>query len=247
MGAVLDALHRLQEVELQIADINRAIARKAQAVRRQQQAVATIDAQIASLQLKLRSEQMDADRLDLDVKSREAEIAKLRQALNAAKTNKEYSAILMQLNTTKADNSKIEEAALQKMGQVDARRKEIAALQEQRAAETAKVDEFLSAQKAVEAQSKDRLDGLNAQRTEAADGIPAGVLDMFNRVAAKNDGEAMARIIRTNPKRDEYACQGCNMSVTVQQVNALLSRDEAVKCNVCGRILYLETGAAASR
>lgn len=247
MGAILDALHRLQEVELQIAEINRVIQRKVSAVRKQDQRIAETDAKISAQQQSLKLDQVEADRLDLDVKSREAEIAKLRQALNLAKTNKEYSAILTQLNTNKADNSKIEEGVLTKLQALDIKRKLIADLQEERKTELSRLDELKAAQKEAENKSRDRLNSLLAQRTKAEADVPAAALDRFRRVADKNEGEAMAAILRTHPKREEYACQGCNMSITIEQVNAVMSRDEAVLCNVCGKILYLESTPVAAR
>ena len=64
--------------------------------------------------------QMDADRINLDLKEKEAQVEKLRTALNTAKTNKEYAAILTQINTFKADNAKLEEEVLKIMQDVDA-------------------------------------------------------------------------------------------------------------------------------
>jgi predicted nucleic acid-binding Zn-ribbon protein len=85
---------------------------------------------------------------------------------------------------------------------------------------------------------------LKAERDQAASGVPPKALDFFNRVAGKNEGVAMAKVIRTHPKRAEYACDGCNMAINIEQVNAILSRDEAVTCNICGKILYVDAPAA---
>lgn len=246
MGATLEALHRLQEVELQIAELRKVIDRKARAVRQQ-------EARISELQVKsqkehdaLRSGQMEADRLDLDVKSREAEIAKLRTALQGAKTNKEYSAILTQLNTNKADNSKLEDRVLALMSELDKKRQAYAELQAQIKSEEARLEELRQVVREAEDKSRDRLESLRAHRSEAAAVVPPSALELFERIARKNDGEVMARVVRTNPKRAEYACEGCNMAITIEQVNAILSRDDAIPCNICGRILFLDTAAATS-
>jgi uncharacterized protein len=244
MGATLDALHRLQEVELQIAEIQRGIDRKHRAVHKHEQQIAHIDAQLRAEKSSLQTDQMEADRLDLDLKSRDSEIAKYRQALLVAKTNKEYSAILTQLNTHKADNSKLEERVLGLMGQVEVRRKTIAGINEQRATETARVAELQAAAKAEEDRCRNRMDKLKAERDEAASAVPPKALDFFNRISGKNEGVAMAKVIRTHPKRAEYACDGCNMAINIEQVNAILSRDEAITCNICGKILYVDVPAA---
>ncbi|MBN2560547.1 MAG: hypothetical protein JXQ75_06425 [Phycisphaerae bacterium] len=241
MGATLDALHRLQEVELHIAEVRQRIDRKHRAVKKQEKRIADLITRIRKKEAALRADQMEADRLDLDMKAHEVEIAKLRQALNVAKTNKEYSAILTQLNTTKADNSKVEERVLALFNQLEAKRKDLESIREEYGKEGARLDELKEAARAVEEDSRDRLAQLDLERDDAGAAVPPTALNTFNRVAKKNNGEAMALLCRTNPKREEYACEGCNMSVTLEQVNAILSRDEAVLCNTCGRILYLES------
>jgi predicted nucleic acid-binding Zn-ribbon protein len=245
MGATLDALCRLQEVELQISEIQKKIDRKQGVVKRQEQRIADHEAKMRAWQTAIRTDQMEADRFDLEVKANEGQIAKLRQALNNAKTNKEYSAILTQLNTTKADNSKVEEKVLAIFKQIEGKRKELAALQAERDKETIKLQEAKAALRDIEEKSGDKLAQLARDRDAAASAVPGKALDTFNRVARKLDGEAMAQVIRTHPKREEYACQGCNMSITIEQVNNILSRDDAVLCNTCGRILYYELPAAS--
>ncbi len=247
MGATLDALHRLQEFELQIAEIRRGIDRKHRAVHKQEERITQLDAQIRAEQSALRTDQMESDRLDLDLKSRDVEIAKYRQALQVSKTNKEYSAILTQLNTYKADNSKLEDKVLALMGQVDARRKTIAGMNEQRATEAARLADLRAAAKAEEDRCRDRMTALQTERDRAAAAVSPQALEFFNRVAQKNDGEAMAKVVCTNPKRSEYVCNGCNMSINIEQVNAIMSRDEAITCNICGKILYVDAPAAARK
>lgn len=246
MGATIEALHNLQEIEIQIAELQRRIDRKRAACQRQQKQIAALDKQVEALRRDMHVQQKESDRLQLDLRTHEEQVAKLREALNTAKNQKEYSTVLTQLNTFKADNSKSEERILELMSGLDEFKKKIAELEAQRAKECEKLAELDDAAQAAEDKASGRLTKLRAERDEAAMGIAPETLDMFNRVAAKNDGEAMAVIMRTHPRRQEYACEGCNMSITIEQVNNVLSRDEAVLCNVCGRILYAEASTTAA-
>lgn len=246
MGATIEALHNLQEIEIQIAEIQRRIDRKHKDCKRQIADIAAIDRQIADIRRELHTQQKDADRLNLDLQTHEAQVTKLRNALNEAKNQKEYSAVLTQLNTFKADNSKSEERIIELMTAIDEKKKAISELEASRSKESEKLVELQAAAKAAEDKASDRLGGLKSERKAATTGIPPETLDMFSRVAAKNDGEAMAMLVRTHPRRQEYACEGCNMAVTIEQVNNVLSRDEAVLCNFCGRILFSETPSATA-
>ena len=51
----------------------------------------------------------------------------------------------------------------------------------------------------------------------------------------------MAPVTKLHPKREEYACTGCNLNVTLEVVNVLHKGDELQLCSSCGRVLYLET------
>ncbi len=243
MGAVLDALHRLQEIELQLAEVHQRIEARVRAAAAQERRLKQISEEIDAKRKELLARQMEADRLNLEIKSNEEKIAKLRAALNAARTNKEYSAVLAQLNTDKANNAKVEERLLALLSELDEARKRLAEDEQRLAAERAKLADLSQAAADTKEQSADRLEKLRAERAVAAAAVPSGALEMFERLARKNEGRALSLLIRINPRREEFACSSCNMSVTLEQVNAIITRDEPVLCHVCGQMLYLERTA----
>lgn len=247
MSNTLAALQKLQAVETQLADLRNRIAAKKRRVAQQEQRLARLEQEQQQEQRDLRTRQVEVDRLDLDVKSREVEIAKVRNALNTAKTNKEYAALLTQLNTAKVDSGKIEEKVLELMTQLDEARKKVALAVETRADEERKLAEYRADAEGYEKEHSPRLTELADRRKSVAAAVPAAALGLFERVALKNDGMALAMVVRTNPKREEFACEACNMSITLQQVNSLLSRDEPVVCNTCGHILFLDAHTAGAR
>lgn len=247
MGVLLEALHRLQEIELQLTDLRQRLGSKQRSVRAHERRVSEIQQEVEKKRGATREKQIEADRYGLDIKASEERIAKLRVALNAAKTNKEYSALLSQLNTDKADTSKTEDRLLGLLSEIDAMRKGMAEDEECLRAEQSMVESLQRDATEYEAQQADRLKRLISERALAAEGIPPSALIAFERVAEHHEGEAMARVVQTNPRRQEFACSGCNMSVTLEQVNSIITRDDTMYCHTCGRILYLErsTGIAA--
>lgn len=243
MGQVLEALHRLQGIELQLAEIKRDRDSKLRRVELRIRRVRVADEEILTYKNTSRQRQIRLDALQLDVTARETAIDKHRQALNKAKTNKEYAAILTALNTEKADNSKFETEMLQLMDQIQKVTDQVADLETEKsklAQEQARAEEAVAA---FDAEHKAESDDLFSQRTECAAGLDPLILTMFNRVANHHDGEAMAMVDKLHPKRDEYVCCGCNIQVTLEIVNSLQTRDDVQICKVCGRILYLDVRA----
>ncbi len=241
MGETLEALHRLQVVELQIAEIRSqrdVIQRRVEVHRKRLQQA---NDRVEELQVSARRKQMDIDALSLDVSSREESVAKHREALNNAKTNKEYSAILAAMNAEKADSGKVESQVLERMEEIQSTNNEVAQVEEEKKVHSdalAVAEEKLAA---FDERHKKETNRLTKDRKECESGIAPTTLSSFNRVADHLEGEAMAVVGKVHPKRDEYVCTGCNLKISLEIVNILQSRDEIQMCKCCGRILYVES------
>lgn len=240
MGETLEALHRLQEVELQLAEIRGNREGKLRKIQIQKRKIDEAEEKLQQIKRVQNERRIRLDSLQLDVVARDASISKHREALNTARTNKEYGAILAAMNTEKADNAKLESSILELM-------EEIQALDEQANEIIAEKDSFAHRASEAErvlaefdARCKEETDRLMAKREDCSANIAPTTLMSFTRVAEHHDGEAMACVTKTHPKKDEFVCRGCNMKVTLEVVNALRTRDEVQLCSICGRILYLE-------
>ena len=247
MGVTLEELRRLQAVEMQLAAIQRDRESKARQVEIHRRQLRLIEERLQENHRKARECQMRLDALSLDVAVREEAVGRHRQALNKAKTNKEYAAILTAMNTEKADNSKLEYGILQLMEELQVMKTEGAIIETEKVKLLGCAAAAEEALKAFDAQSQKERDGLTTDREAFAGKIAAPAIDTFNRVAQRHEGEAMAAVTKLRPKRDEWACGGCNMKVALEVVNALQTRDEILLCNVCGRILYLDAPAPAAK
>ena len=113
MGPVLEGLIKLQSVENRLRAARAKLNRCRRSVIIQENQVRSLQNALEAKTEEIQLTKVQSDRLELELKSRDESIAKLRASLNAAKTNKEYAAVLTQLNTTKADNAKIENQALE--------------------------------------------------------------------------------------------------------------------------------------
>lgn len=240
MGVMLQALLDLQEVELQIVDIRRQLARKEKLVQAQAARLKAVRDALDTERLAQRQAQMEIDELDLDIKARTASLNKHREQLNTVRTNKEYAAILAQLNNEKADLSRVESKALELMEKLEGRKKASAAQEQAGREEEGRLKELQMQFEQFQASFAGRLGTLEQRRDAAAAKVTREALSQFNRVSERYEGEVMAEVVRVNPRRDEFICNGCNMSVSAERANALMTRDELTTCRNCGRILYMQ-------
>ena len=166
---------------------------------------------------------------------------KLRDELNNASTNKQYTAVLTELNTVKLSRSELDDRLLEEMEQIDRITEQIAQLEGQ-VVERRKVREVAEAQlKERQGDVGQRLAELQTEHDSAAAGIPGNELSAFNHLADMHDGEAMAPIEEIDRRHREYACGACNMHMPFEAVSLLLGSTESlVMCSACGRILYMQ-------
>jgi uncharacterized protein len=238
MGPILNGLLKLQSVE------NRLRAEKAKLTRCRRNVVIQENL-IRSLQnaLEAKKEEVELtkvqfDRLELEIKSRDETIGRLRASLNSTKTNKEYAAVLTQLNTTKADNSKIETQTLELLKDIEADEAECKDIQKQIDEQKATLEERRTESEALAIKYQKEIDTIQLDWDRAAQAVSPEALETFRRVAETYDGQAVA-LVEQEGKKGAYSCGGCFMGITAECVNLLMTKDDIIRCPNCTRILVL--------
>jgi predicted nucleic acid-binding Zn-ribbon protein len=239
MGAMLQALFALQQVELQLVDIRRQLEHKQRLVKAQTRKLKASRAAIEVERTNARRSQAEFDALDIDIKGRSANITRLREHLNTVRTNKEYAAVLARLNNEKADVSRLETRALGIMQAIDVRKQELAEHEQAESAEAERLEELRAQFEQARESFAGRLEELQATRRAAAAQIDQKTITLFERLSEHYDGEVLAEVEQPNPRRDDFVCAGCHMSLRAEVANTLKSRDEIVTCKNCGRILFM--------
>jgi predicted nucleic acid-binding Zn-ribbon protein len=240
MGTVLNALVKLQSVENSLRAAKAKLNRSRRNVILKENQLRTLQNSLAAKQEEIQLTRIQADRLELELKSVDETLAKFRAALNSAKSNKEYAAILTELNTTKADSSKVEAQTLELMKNIDADQAQCEVIKQQ--IEVAK-NELNEIRKQTEEQVKkfeNEIAAIEQQWQQAAKDVPAAALDIFKRVAETYDGEAIAEVEVQDHRSGVYTCGGCFMTLTTETANTLMSKDEILRCPNCTRILFLK-------
>ncbi len=241
MGPVLQALIKLQSVENRLRAAKAKLARCRRNVILQENQIRTLQNALEAKKEEIQLTTIQSDRLELELKSRDEEITKLRASLNTARTNKEYAAVLTQLNTSRADNSKIESQILELMKDIEADQTECQKIQQQIDEQKTKLEQTRKESEQLATKYEAEIDQIQSEWNEAASNVPPEHLEIFKRVAETYDGEAVAIIEQQGGAAGSYTCGGCFMGVTAECVNMLMSKDEVIRCPICTRILVLST------
>lgn len=235
-------LLRLFRVEQQLRGLRTRLDAADRYLVEQDKQLASIDARLKLLKGQCRQLEAAAANDEGEAGRIEARIAKLREQMNSAKTNKEYSAFLSEINTLKADKNEVDERALGSLNKLEEMRSQIATIEATRA-ERLKVREVAQNERNErEAEIRDRLNELQRDREAAAREVPPSVLATFeDRVERTDDiDDVMAPLEVHDRKRMEFLCGCCQVLLPMEKINSLLGRGDMATCTSCGCLLFVE-------
>ncbi|HTV48784.1 MAG TPA: C4-type zinc ribbon domain-containing protein [Phycisphaerae bacterium] len=235
----LPSLLALYRIDNELHDFQSRLTGVLKDQRELEASIKKLGADLAELESAGRKIQATISSYELDLKARQEHIDKMRTSLNTTKTNKEYSAILVQISAEKEEISKLEGVVLDLMGQLETNGKSASGVRDQLTAIQANLVESQkrSAQQVSELQS--RIKSLELARGQAAARVPKDALTQYERVGKRYPGHAMAPVEFDENNLEDISCGGCFMSLSTEDVNLLRGRDELRRCQSCGRILYL--------
>ena len=239
MGPLLDGLVKLQSVENRLRAVTTKVTRCRRTVIFQENQLRQLQSGTEAKKEEIKLTRIQSDRLEMELKIKDEYIAKMRGALNLAKSNKEYAAILTELNTSKADNTKLETQILELMKNVEDDQAECQETQKQIDEQKEKLDELRKNIDGQVAKLQKDIDEIQAEWDTAAQNTPADILEIFKRVAETYDGEAIATVGKQDERNDIFSCGGCFMRLPAEIANKLMTNDEILRCTSCTRILVM--------
>jgi len=234
MNPALLRLQKLHELDKEVIRLRQTMEAEPEALRRHEQNLAHAREQVKNSEAALTEVKSQADSKELDLKSNEDEILRLRGQLSSTKNidNKTYKTFLSEIEGKVADNSVFEDEILELMTKIDEMKADLSELREnvkKREADIVKETEVVNADvKKI----KNTLTELENKRAGMAADIDEDLLHRYERVLGQRGATAIVDI-------REQACQGCFTKLTLQHVADLLKDNEVVFCKSCGRVLVL--------
>ncbi len=119
MGPTNVALVKLFRADQSFREAQDRLAAATKNVRIQERKVNDLSEKLKDSQKSVKEMQAKSGGLDLDMRTRDAQIDKLRTQQQIAKNNKEYQTFLIEINTQKVDRAKIEESAMKVLEELE--------------------------------------------------------------------------------------------------------------------------------
>jgi len=244
MSQHLETIVELQDALIQLQEAEHRLNSIPDWMRELHAEYSTTKAEIDTIQEAVESAAREHRAAEAVASDAQEKLKKYQQQINRVSNQREYGALLQEIDTVKTQISSSEEQAITSLGQHEKAEKELAertaSFQDLNKRYVTELARWESEKPGVAREVKElkaRIAGLRGKLTRA-------VLSQFDRILDRNPGGALAaiRLIeRPGGKgQKEWACTSCNYRVRPQSVVEIRNGEHLVQCDSCKRILYVE-------
>lgn len=236
MHEQMNLLKELQEIDQEISTIEKGQQSYRDELETFESDVARVQGMLDELVAELALLQKDEAQLQQDLLRERDNITRVEGRLPEIQTQKEYVAVLKEIDMAKKANKDLDDQLQAKQQEIGAleedqleKESELGAIKEKAEARGSEISELL-------AESDSTLQKRKTTRESVATDLPAPLLRKYQTLFKRRGGLALA-LARNG------ACLGCNMQLPPQQYNSLLRVNDMQTCPHCNRLLYVEQQA----
>ena len=227
----LGLLVKLQEVELAIKQLEAAIAAKPRELDPFKRAVDDLRTSATAHRKDLDTLERQRRQLESAVSDEQSNLQKAQRKLLEVKTNKEYSAMVAEIDAFKHKISGHEDAVLHIMELVEQRRLELADCDRRTKEAEQELGESRQRNESELAVLQRTLAGRQQTRDEGMQQLEPPIKDLYRRLLTSRKGLAVVGI-------KNGTCQGCFIALPPQLIQEVRRHDRIITCSHCQRILY---------
>jgi uncharacterized protein len=162
-------------------------------------------------------------------------LSRLKDQLMAVKTNKEYTAMLHEIQMAEAQIRGEEDKILEIMEEMEVMEKALKRDEQEMHKKSVELQESIRIAKESEPLLEAELAKLRAERAMMESNVGAEMLSRYRRIAEARKGVALAEA------KDEL-CSACHVRIRPQMYADLLLTENIQSCDSCSRILFSREG-----
>ncbi len=180
---------------------------------------------VSELQKKYRS-------LEADFEANQARIKKRNIQLGAVKTNKDYQAILKEIEDIKSASSRIEDEMLQYLDDIETAASEVTEAEKLYNVRKETIDKKKREIEKDAAESNKKLAQMKVKSQELAEKLDPKLKKRYYNIKSKSGGVAIVPV-------NDAICRGCHLNIPPQLYNELHRENELRICPHCYRMIYV--------
>ncbi|MDY6905386.1 MAG: C4-type zinc ribbon domain-containing protein [Thermodesulfobacteriota bacterium] len=167
-----------------------------------------------------------------EVQAKQERIKNSDAKLFSIKNNKEYQAVLKEIEDLKRESSRLEDEMLALLDALEEGDQLVNTAKQVWEAEKNRIEQEKAGVEKERADREHQLAGLDAEWADMSAQLSDALLQRFNKVRRQvNNGKAIVAV-------KNYVCQGCFMNIPAQMYNDLHKADALRNCPFCSRMIY---------
>lgn len=177
------------------------------------------------------------------VQDAQEKLKKYQQQINKVSTQREYGALLQEIDTVKGQITSQEEQAFSSLERSEQAQKDLAALRESFRETEERYAAEMTRWEAEKPGIARQVADFRARIDDLKKALPRPMVSQFERILDRYPAGAVAavRLIdRPGQKQREWHCIACNYRVRPQVVVEIRNGSGLVQCESCKRILFFE-------
>ncbi len=219
-----DAVSTIERLEQLISDGPSILEEIDRQMKEEEDKFLSKTAKLDSLQKERRQQEGDLQLLN-------SKLEKYKDQLMAVKSNKEYTAMLHEIELCEKEIEKLEEDIIVKMYEIDSLQNEVKSSEEDfKKTKKALEDKKENTEQSIDNAEKE-IESLKIKKEELEKALPEDLLKKFSRILTIRDGLAIARA-------QDGICQACKIRIRPQVYIEIKSGSELISCDNCDRFLY---------
>ncbi len=235
MRKQIDLLAKIQKADLELERLKQQIAEAPRRIQARERKIEELEHNLAADRDRIEETRKLQRQYEREVEEGVERIKKSKSKLLTIKNNKEYQAVLKEIEETERANREKEDKILGCMEQMEGLEQVFRGKKRDLAGTR---DEFEKEMETIQAEV-DRAMGLVAEeeraRDEMAHALDRKVLDVYELLRSSRGGTAVAQV-------EKATCSGCNMNIPPQMYNELQRGDSLKFCPNCERIIFWKDG-----
>lgn len=230
MKEQLELLWRLQEVEMAMVEAQRSFEEYPHRRKKLEKVLELKDQEVLKTQKEIEELEREKRRMEKDLEELRDRLKKSKIRLLEVKNNKEYEAVLNEIEWAKNAISDLEEQILVVMEDLERRQAEFPSLKERVKMEKEQISAQIRGLEEEQKELQRKVIEWQKERSEVLKVADPEALRLYESLK-KRRGFAIALV-------KQEVCQGCFMRIPPQLYNEILKNEKIYTCPNCQRILY---------
>jgi len=232
----MEKLIELQGIDTKLRDLNDLLGDLPSKVDELNQQEESIKNSLVENKERMKELEVESHKGEVRIAEINDKVNKLKDQLFLVTNNKQYDALMHEIDHMKEERSTIETETLSFLEEKESLIESVKTMESELGSLSNDLTIRREKLESVISESAEEKSFLEEKRSQKVEGIDLNIVSIYNRVFGARDGLAVVNL-------SGNGCGGCGAHVPMQKVTEVRANTGIHHCDVCGRFLYSENNS----